>query len=71
MGVILSLSVPQINASSPSLAFSAHDRKDQKKVSKLEAQISYHEGRGDMDEATKIKEQIAEIWEKAKQAALG
>ena len=44
-------------------------RKDQKKVTKLEAQIPYHEGRGNKDEVVKIKEQIADIWEKAKLAA--
>jgi hypothetical protein len=45
-------------------------RKDLKKVTKLEAQIPYHEGRGNKDEVVKIKEQIADIWEKAKAAAL-
>jgi hypothetical protein len=45
------------------------NRKDQKKVTKLEAQIPYHEGRGNKDEVVKIKEQIADIWEKAKMAA--
>lgn len=45
-------------------------RKDQKKVTKLEAQIPYHEGRGNKDEVTKIKEQIESIWEKTRQAAL-
>lgn len=43
-------------------------RKDQKKVDKLEAQIPYHEGRGNKDEVDKIKGQIAAIWEKAKEA---
>lgn len=43
-------------------------KKDQKKVQKLEAQIPYHEGRQNMDEVTKIKEQIAAIWDKAKEA---
>lgn len=47
----------------------AFHRKDQKKVTKLEAQIPYHEGRGNKDEVVKIKEQIADIWEKAKLAA--
>jgi hypothetical protein len=46
------------------------NRKDQKKVTKLEAQIPYHEGRGNKDEVIKIKEQIADIWEKARAAAL-
>jgi hypothetical protein len=54
----------------PLVAFSfsldAH-RKDLKKVHKLESQIPYHEGRGNMDEANKIREQVASIWEKAKQ----
>lgn len=44
-------------------------RKDQKKVTKLEAQIPYHEGRGNKEEVTKIKEQIAAIWEKAREAS--
>jgi hypothetical protein len=44
-------------------------RKDLKKVTKLEAQIPYHEGRGNKDEVLKIKEQIADIWEKARLAA--
>jgi hypothetical protein len=47
-----------------------NNRKDLKKVTKLEAQIPYHEGRGNKDEVVKIKEQIADIWEKAKAAAL-
>jgi hypothetical protein len=45
-------------------------RKDAKKVSKLEAQIPYHEGRGNKDEVEKIKEQIASIWEKTREAAM-
>eukprot|EP00804_Cyclotella_cryptica_P019643 CCRYP_013992-RA/>CCRYP_013992-RA protein AED:0.09 eAED:0.09 QI:319/1/1/1/1/1/2/278/60 len=45
-------------------------KKDQKKVDKLEAQIPYHEGRGNLDEVTKIKEQVAAIWDKAREAAL-
>jgi len=43
-------------------------RKDQKKVTKLEAQIPYHEGRGNKEEVEKIKEQVASIWDKAKEA---
>jgi hypothetical protein len=43
-------------------------RKDQKKVDKLEAQIPYHEGRGNLEEVTKIKDQVAGIWEKAREA---
>jgi hypothetical protein len=45
-------------------------RKDQKKVSKLEAQIPYHQGRGNMEEVEKIKQQVAGIWEKAREAAV-
>jgi len=41
-------------------------RKDAKKVQKLEAQIPYHEGRGNLEEANKIREQIADIMAKAK-----
>lgn len=44
-------------------------RKDQKKVDKLAAQIPYHEGRGNLEEVTKIKDQIDTIWQKAKEAA--
>jgi hypothetical protein len=56
------------------LAYSSHPccftlRKDAKKVSKLEAQIPYHEGRGNKDEVEKIKAQVAAIWEKAKESA--
>ena len=43
-------------------------RKDAKKVQKLEAQIPYHEGRGQKDEAEKIRQQIKGIWDKAAQA---
>lgn len=39
-------------------------------MTKLEAQIPYHEGRGNKDEVEKIKEQIASIWEKAREAAM-
>jgi hypothetical protein len=52
------------------ISFYSYYRKDQKKVQKLEAQIPYHEGRGNKEEVVKIKEQIAGIWEKAKEAAL-
>ena len=45
-----------------------HRRKDQKKVDKLTAQIPYHEGRGNKEEVEKIKDQVAHIWEKAKEA---
>ena len=44
-------------------------RKDAKKVSKLEAQIPYHEGRGNKEEVEKIKQQIEEIWAKTREAA--
>jgi hypothetical protein len=37
-------------------------------VDKLNAQIPYHEGRGNKDEVGKIKEQIDAIWEKAREA---
>jgi hypothetical protein len=58
--------------STQSLLFllSCRHRKDQKKVSKLEAQIPYHQGRGNMEEVEKIKQQVAGIWEKAREAAL-
>ena len=48
--------------------FSWSNRKDQKKVSKLEAQIPYHEGRGNKEEVDKIKEQVKDIWAKAAEA---
>jgi hypothetical protein len=48
---------------------SASYRKDAKKVSKLEAQIPYHEGRGNKEEVEKIKEQISSIWAKARETA--
>eukprot|EP00553_Chaetoceros_curvisetus_P003776 CAMPEP_0204612404 /NCGR_PEP_ID=MMETSP0717-20131115/494_1 /ASSEMBLY_ACC=CAM_ASM_000666 /TAXON_ID=230516 /ORGANISM="Chaetoceros curvisetus" /LENGTH=61 /DNA_ID=CAMNT_0051624477 /DNA_START=65 /DNA_END=250 /DNA_ORIENTATION=- len=44
-------------------------KKDAKKVAKLEAMIPYHEGRKNDEEVTKLKEQIASIWEKAKEAS--
>ena len=47
----------------------AVNRKDQKKVTKLEAQIPYHEGRGEKEEAEKIRQKIDAIWAKAKEAA--
>eukprot|EP00529_Nitzschia_sp_RCC80_P039135 CAMPEP_0113450962 /NCGR_PEP_ID=MMETSP0014_2-20120614/6098_1 /TAXON_ID=2857 /ORGANISM="Nitzschia sp." /LENGTH=62 /DNA_ID=CAMNT_0000342313 /DNA_START=2192 /DNA_END=2380 /DNA_ORIENTATION=+ /assembly_acc=CAM_ASM_000159 len=43
-------------------------KKDAKKVAKLEAQIPYHEGRGNKDEVSKIKEQVEEIWRKTREA---
>jgi hypothetical protein len=52
----------------PFLASITIFRKDQKKVDKLNAQIPYHEGRGNKDEVGKIKEQIDAIWEKAREA---
>lgn len=45
------------------------DRKEQKKVTKLEAQIPYHVGRGEKEEADKIQQKIDAIWAKAKEAA--
>lgn len=45
-------------------------RKDQKKVDKLEAQIPYHEGRGNKEEVEKIRDQVAAIWAKTREAAL-
>jgi len=45
-------------------------KKDQKKVDKLEAQIPYHEGRGNKEEVEKIKQQVAAIWTKTREAAL-
>jgi hypothetical protein len=47
-----------------------NNRKDLKKVTKLEAQIPYHEGRGNKDEVEKIKNQVAAIWTKTREAAL-
>ncbi|KAL7540555.1 hypothetical protein ACHAXR_010197, partial [Thalassiosira sp. AJA248-18] len=44
------------------------NRKDQKKVDKLTAQIPYHEGRGNKEEVTKIKDQVDSIWAKAREA---
>eukprot|EP00571_Detonula_confervacea_P015540 CAMPEP_0172309620 /NCGR_PEP_ID=MMETSP1058-20130122/10264_1 /TAXON_ID=83371 /ORGANISM="Detonula confervacea, Strain CCMP 353" /LENGTH=60 /DNA_ID=CAMNT_0013022279 /DNA_START=90 /DNA_END=272 /DNA_ORIENTATION=- len=43
-------------------------KKEQKKVDKLSAQIPYHEGRGNKEEVTKIKERVDAIWIKAKEA---
>eukprot|EP00557_Chaetoceros_sp_GSL56_P010332 CAMPEP_0176478354 /NCGR_PEP_ID=MMETSP0200_2-20121128/1139_1 /TAXON_ID=947934 /ORGANISM="Chaetoceros sp., Strain GSL56" /LENGTH=62 /DNA_ID=CAMNT_0017874281 /DNA_START=87 /DNA_END=275 /DNA_ORIENTATION=- len=44
------------------------NKKDQKKVDKLTAMIPYHEGRGNKEEVEKIKQQIDDIWQKAKEA---
>ncbi|KAL7526643.1 hypothetical protein ACHAWF_001857, partial [Thalassiosira exigua] len=44
-------------------------RKDQKKVDKLNAQVPYHEGRGNTEEIEKIKAQVEAIWEKTREAA--
>ena len=52
----------------PLLSCSRSFRKDAKKVQKLEAQIPYHEGRGNKEEVEKIKEQVALIWGKAREA---
>jgi hypothetical protein len=43
-------------------------KKDLKKVTKLESQIPYHEGRGNKDEVQKIKDQVEKIWQKTKEA---
>ena len=59
-----------VNANGTSVPFSNPSiRKDAKKVSKLEAQIPYHEGRGDKEAAEKIRQQIEDIWTKTKEAA--
>eukprot|EP00547_Thalassionema_nitzschioides_P001415 CAMPEP_0194202316 /NCGR_PEP_ID=MMETSP0156-20130528/2380_1 /TAXON_ID=33649 /ORGANISM="Thalassionema nitzschioides, Strain L26-B" /LENGTH=63 /DNA_ID=CAMNT_0038927783 /DNA_START=94 /DNA_END=285 /DNA_ORIENTATION=- len=42
------------------------NKKDQKKVDKLEAQIPYHEARKEEDHIAKLRKQINGIWEKAK-----
>ena len=47
-----------------------YNRKDLKKVTKLEAQIPYHQGRGNKDEVEKIKGQVEAIWAKTREAAL-
>jgi hypothetical protein len=55
---------------SNTVLFHREPRKDAKKVHKLEAQIPYHEGRGNKDEVEKIKQQIDAIWTKTREAAL-
>lgn len=45
-------------------------RKDQKKLSKLEAQIPYYQGRGNNEEVDKLKQQIEEIKRQAREAAM-
>jgi len=45
-------------------------RKDAKKVAKLEAQIPYFEGRSQKDDVEKIKEEVAAIWRKTREAAM-
>eukprot|EP00970_Alexandrium_tamarense_P010897 scaffold2273_cov209-Alexandrium_tamarense.AAC.6 len=65
--LILSITNPLASPSSSSHS-PRNNRKDQKKVDKLEAQIPYHEGRGNLDEVTKIKDQVEAIWAKAKEA---
>jgi hypothetical protein len=42
------------------------DRKDLKKVAKLEAMIPYHAQRSQADEAQKIQQKIDAIWDKAR-----
>jgi len=44
---------------------------EQKKVTKLESQIPYHEGRGNKDEVEKIRSQVEAIWEKARESHYG
>mmetsp|Transcript_31172 Transcript_31172/g.41601 ORF Transcript_31172/g.41601 Transcript_31172/m.41601 type:complete len:98 (+) Transcript_31172:281-574(+) len=51
------------------LSHLAINRKDAKKVSKLEAQIPYHEGRGNKEEVEKIRQQVEDIWAKAREQA--
>jgi len=36
----------------------------------LEAQIPYHQGRGNLEEVEKIKEQVDAIWAKTREAAM-
>eukprot|EP00527_Entomoneis_sp_CCMP2396_P002552 CAMPEP_0198137846 /NCGR_PEP_ID=MMETSP1443-20131203/1303_1 /TAXON_ID=186043 /ORGANISM="Entomoneis sp., Strain CCMP2396" /LENGTH=62 /DNA_ID=CAMNT_0043799407 /DNA_START=69 /DNA_END=257 /DNA_ORIENTATION=- len=45
------------------------NKKDQKKVDKLTAQIPFHDSRGNKEDVLKINEQIASITLKARQAA--
>jgi len=45
------------------------NKKDQKKVTKLEAKIPYFDGRGNKEEVEKIKQQIEAIWVKTREAA--
>eukprot|EP00591_Stephanopyxis_turris_P003064 CAMPEP_0195507360 /NCGR_PEP_ID=MMETSP0794_2-20130614/831_1 /TAXON_ID=515487 /ORGANISM="Stephanopyxis turris, Strain CCMP 815" /LENGTH=63 /DNA_ID=CAMNT_0040634017 /DNA_START=119 /DNA_END=310 /DNA_ORIENTATION=- len=45
------------------------NKKDLKKVTKLEAQIPYYEGRNQKEEVEKIKQQIEAIWVKTREAA--
>jgi len=42
-------------------------KKELKKIAKLEPKIVFHEGRNEKDEAQKIRDQIANIWDKARQ----
>jgi hypothetical protein len=44
------------------------NRKDLKKVSKLESMIPYYEARKQTDEIDKLKSQINAIWDKAREA---
>ena len=44
-------------------------RKDEKKVGKLEAQIPFHDSRGNKEEVEKIKQKIQVIWDKTREAA--
>eukprot|EP00548_Thalassiothrix_antarctica_P012668 CAMPEP_0194168112 /NCGR_PEP_ID=MMETSP0154-20130528/3188_1 /TAXON_ID=1049557 /ORGANISM="Thalassiothrix antarctica, Strain L6-D1" /LENGTH=62 /DNA_ID=CAMNT_0038879187 /DNA_START=64 /DNA_END=252 /DNA_ORIENTATION=+ len=42
------------------------NKKEKKKVDKLEAQIPYFDARKDQNEVDKIRDKIKGIWEKAK-----
>jgi hypothetical protein len=68
--LVHSTSLDSIVTHIPLYFFFSLRRKDAKKVSKLEAQIPYHEGRGNQEEVAKIKEQIEAIWEKARESVL-
>jgi len=56
---------PKKNVKEPEMVLS---KKDLKKVTKLESQIPYHEGRGNKEEVQKVRDQIAAIWTKTKES---
>jgi len=58
-----------ISISILTLPFTHLNRKDQRKVDKLQAMIPYHEGRNNKEEVEKIKQQVANIWQKTREAA--